>query len=79
MLYSTRQVEVGLEVVSYHGPGPDLLPVEHAVQRVRVHNVDGDDRQVAQLGNAGSQSGQLKLALQSYHGGTSLLLENRSF
>ena len=63
-----------LEEVVEHDFGANPLPIEHAVQRLAVRNVDGDHREVGKGRNSGEQGRKIKVRLDDYDGGTSLLL-----
>ena len=60
VFYGTGQVEVTLEIMFEHGPGPDSLPVQHIVQGVTVRHVDGHHGDVSQLGDGGGQGLDVK-------------------
>ena len=60
VLNSTGQVEVTLQIMFEHCPGPHPLPVQHIVQGVTVGNMDGDHGDVSQLGDGGRQGLDVK-------------------
>ena len=62
-----------LEEVVEHDFGANPLPIEHAVQRLAVRNVDRDHREVGKGRNSGEQGRKIEGRLNNNDGGAPLL------